>query len=75
MEIEQEQITLYSTGCPRCDVLKKKLYDKSVRFQEECSVEKMLELVITQVPVLRVNDQMLSFTDAVKWVNSMKEVV
>ncbi len=75
MEIEQEQITLYLTGCPRCDVLKKKLYDKSVRFQEECSVEKMLELGITQVPVLRVNDQMLSFTDAVKWVNSMKEVV
>lgn len=70
-----QQITLYSTGCPRCEVLKTKLHDKGIQFREENSVEKMLELGISQVPVLCVNGTMLEFADAVKWVNAMPKAV
>lgn len=69
-----KQIILYSTGCPKCNILKKKLKDKCIYFTEDNSVEKMLSLGIVQVPVLCVDGKMLDFTNAVKWVNSMGEV-
>lgn len=63
------EIVLYSTGCPRCTVLKKKLAERGIAFEEENSVDKMIGLGITTVPVLKVNGRLLDFTAAVKWVN------
>lgn len=63
-------IILYSTGCPRCDVLKDKLDAKSVSYSINNSVEEMTELGISDVPVLSVNGQLLKFKEAVDWVNN-----
>ena len=63
-------ITLYSTGCPKCKVLKSKLEAKNVEFVENNSVEKMTELGITQVPVLSVGGVLMDFKQAVDWVNN-----
>lgn len=60
---------LYSTGCPKCDVLKKKLAEKGVQYTENNSVDEMLKLGIEAVPVLKVNDRLLDFKEAVDWVN------
>lgn len=65
-----EDLILYSTGCPKCEVLKKKLVAKNIRYNEENSREKMLELGLTEVPVLSVNGDLKSFGEAVKWINS-----
>lgn len=62
-------IILYSTGCPKCKVLKSKLEDKGIEFVENNSVEEMTELGITQVPVLSVCGALLDFKKAVIWVN------
>ena len=62
-------IILYSTGCPKCKVLKSKLEDKGIEFVENNSVEEMIELGITQVPVLSVCGALLDFKKAVTWVN------
>lgn len=62
-------IILYSTGCPKCKVLKSKLEEKGIEFVENNSVEKMTELGITQVPVLSVCGALLDFKKAVTWVN------
>lgn len=62
-------IILYSTGCPKCKVLKSKLEDKGIEFVENDSVEEMTELGITQVPVLSVCGALLDFKKAVTWVN------
>lgn len=62
-------IILYSTGCPKCKVLKSKLEDKGIEFVENNSVEEMTELGITQVPVLSVCGALLDFKKAVTWVN------
>ena len=62
-------IILYSTGCPRCEVLKSKLDDKSISFAENISVDEMTSLGITQVPVLSVDGKMYEFKDAVEWIN------
>lgn len=65
-------IVLFSTGCPRCSVLKKKLEQKGIAYQENNSAEEMLALGITQVPVLKVEDDLLEFADANNWINKQE---
>ena len=65
-------VTLYTTGCPKCKVLKQKLIDKNVHFIENTNVDEMVALGIQTVPVLHVDGQMLSFGAAVLWVNSIE---
>ena len=65
-------IVLYSTHCPRCTVLEKKLEAKGIKFEVETSVDDMLALGITQVPMLRVHDKLLNFAEANTWVNNQR---
>lgn len=66
----QDNIILYSTGCPRCEVLKSKLTDKAISYTENNSVDEMTALGITQVPILSVNGTLYEFKEAVEWVNN-----
>ncbi len=66
-----KNIILYTTGCPRCNVLKKKLSEKSVSFVEETDVDKMLSIGITEAPVLSVDGKLFQFRDAVSIVNNL----
>ena len=63
-------LVLYSTGCPKCGILKKKLDERGMHYQENPAVEDMLSLGITSVPVLCVDGQMMDFANAVKWINN-----
>jgi glutaredoxin len=45
-------ITLYSTGCPKCKVLKRKLEDLSIDFRVLYDMDRLLELGFMEVPVL-----------------------
>ena len=62
-------IILYSTGCPKCNILKKKLDAAGIEYAEVTDVNIMTELGIDAVPVLKVNDKMLSYMEAVKYIN------
>lgn len=62
-------VVLYSTSCPRCKVLKQKLDNNGISYTENGSVEEMLSLGITQVPVLSVDGELLSFSRAIEWLN------
>lgn len=64
-----KEIILYSTDCPRCKILKNKLKDKNISYIEKNSVDEMISLGITQVPVLSIDGQMYDFLQAVKWIN------
>ena len=64
-------IVLYSTGCPRCTVLHKKLSDKGVSFTIINDVDKMIDMGIMEAPKLEVDGRMMGFTEAVAWVNSL----
>lgn len=63
------EIILYSTGCPKCEVLKKKLSEKDIPYTENNSVDEMLALGITQVPILDNNGTLMDFKAAVEWIN------
>ena len=62
-------ITLYSTGCPKCDILTKKLQDKGVEYTTVSEVADILLEGIREVPVLDVDGERMAFGEAVKWVN------
>lgn len=60
---------LYSTGCPRCNVLKKKLAEKGIDYTENNSVDEMVSMGIMEVPMFSADGKLLDFSEAVKWVN------
>ena len=63
------EIVLYSTGCPKCTVLEKKLTDKGVSYAINRDVDEMINIGIESIPVLKVDGELLNFADAIKWVN------
>nr|DAO99889.1 MAG TPA: NrdH [Caudoviricetes sp.] len=66
-------IVVYSTGCPKCGVLERKLNEKSISYEMCTDVDKMLALGITSVPVLDVDGKIMDFQEAVKWINEQGE--
>ncbi len=65
-----DSVILYSTHCPKCMVLKKKLAEKGISYTENTSVEEMLSLGINEVPVLGVNGELMDFSAAIAWLNN-----
>ena len=66
-----DKIVLYTTHCPKCEILKEKLDGKSVAYETCEDTDVMSRLGFMSVPVLRVGDKMLNFADAVKYINSI----
>lgn len=62
-------IILYSTGCPKCIVLKEKLDAKGIKYTINNNTEEMAALGITQVPVLRIGETLYPFKEANAWIN------
>ena len=65
-------IKLYSTGCPKCRVLEKKLAEKSIEYNLISDKDIMKEKGLSFLPVLEIDDRLLEFKDAVNWVNEEK---
>lgn len=63
------KIILYSTNCPKCNVLEKKLQNKNIDFEICNDVDLMLSKGIQQAPYLEVDNELMDFSKAVKWVN------
>lgn len=66
-------IVLYSTGCPKCTVLKKKLDEKGIPYGLNTSVKDMLSKGFLQIPVLDVDGVIMDFTAANEWINNLEE--
>lgn len=62
-------VTLYSTHCPKCNVLEKKLKQKDISYEEVNDIEIMKEKGYLSVPVLEVDGIGMDFKEAVDWVN------
>lgn len=62
------KIVLYSTNCPRCFVLNKKLEESGLEFEVSNDVSVLLEKGFLSAPVLEVDGEFMDFGDAVFWV-------
>lgn len=61
-------VVLYSTGCPKCNILKKKLSEAGIPYQENNSVDEMQSRGFMQLPMLDTGDSVLEFGSAIKWI-------
>ena len=61
-------IRLYSTGCPKCKILTKKLSEKNIKYEECNDTEIMKAKGIQFLPVLEVDGTLLDFKQATEWV-------
>lgn len=64
------KVTLYTTHCPRCMVLEKKLNAKNIDYVENTDVDLMISKGIMAVPVLEVEEKRLDFKEANEWLNN-----
>lgn len=67
-----DNIVLYSTHCPMCEMLKRKLDEKGIRYIENNDIDEMRGLGITSVPVLKVKGEYLDSSLAMKWIKSIE---
>ena len=61
-------VTLFSTHCPRCNVLSTKLKQKSIDYEEINDVDVMVQKGFTAVPMLEVDGVVYDFKQAVEWI-------
>lgn len=64
------KVVLYSTGCPRCNVLKKKLQQKDIEYTEINDISIMESKGYLSVPVLEVDNISMNFKEANEWINN-----
>lgn len=62
-------IILYSTHCPKCNILEKKLKEKNMEYQEINDIDLMINKGISSAPWLEVDGEMMDFNQAIKWIN------
>lgn len=61
-------IVVYSTGCPRCKVLKAKLDQAGFSYNEQTDVDVMTELGMKTAPGMTVDGgKMMNFNEAIHW--------
>jgi len=61
-------VVLYSTGCPKCNVLKKKLDMAEIKYDICDDVDVMEQKGFMSAPMLEVDDVTMDFGLAVKWI-------
>ncbi len=66
-------VTLYSTHCPKCNVLEAKLKQAGIEYTISEDIQKMLELGFKAAPVLDVDGEIYLFKEACIWVDDQKE--
>ena len=65
---------LYSTGCPRCKVLKMKMEKKGLNFDISTDIQNLIDKGFQTAPALELDDgEILTFEQAVKYVNEVGE--
>ena len=63
-------IIIYTTAtCPRCQVLKTKLAQKGIPYEEFTDEDKMIEMGIQTVPIMSVDGRLMDFSEAIKYIN------
>lgn len=61
-------VILYSTKCPKCNVLETKLKEKNIDYKEVNDVDIMQAKGFEFMPMLEVDGIVYDFKDAVNWI-------
>lgn len=65
------RVTLYTTHCPKCRVIEKKLAQARVEYIEVSDVQEMTKLGFRSAPMLDVDGKIMDFMDANRWLKNL----
>ena len=71
-----DNIRLYSTHCPKCRVIEKKLEQANIKYElidakdNPKVIEELSALGVRQMPILMVGDKILGFSEIIKWIGA-----
>lgn len=63
-------VTLFTTHCPKCKVIEKKLAQKNIEYKMVEDINIMKEKGFKSLPMLEVDGQVFNFIEANKWVTN-----
>lgn len=63
------QVILYTTHCPKCLVLEKKLQSKNINYVENTDTDLMISKGFKTTPMLEVDGNIMDFKAANTWIN------
>lgn|GEM_PF-1266545 len=66
------KVILYSTGCPKCRILKMMLDNNNIKYIENNNKTEMIEKGLSSVPALEVDGELFNYEDAVKIIREGK---
>jgi len=66
-------ITLYSNGCPKCKILKQRLDEKRIEYEEKNDPEFLQKNRILSFPALVVGGRILKFYQAILWLKNKND--
>ena len=66
-------IKLYTIGCPRCNILEKKLKLANINFEIVTDEIEMKTKGYVLLPILEVDNKALSFKEAIEFINTIGE--
>lgn len=65
---DNNDVVLYTTGCPVCKALKNALDQAGIAYSENNNIETMKQLGISSVPVLSVNGRLMNAPEAFQYI-------
>ena len=68
------EVKLYTTHCPRCNVLEKKLNQKNIEFEliDNFDIQDMVNKGFKTAPILEVDGKYMMYVEAIEWVNGIE---
>lgn len=67
------EVIMYTTHCPQCNILAKKLAQKNILYKEVDDIEEIRKLDIAVVPMLSIDGAApINFKESVNWINSLE---
>ena len=63
---------LYTTHCPKCEVLYKKLEAAGLQFSVCDDVDQIIALGFQSAPILEIDGQYMNFKQAVDWIREVQ---
>lgn len=68
---------MYTTHCPKCNVMERKLKEANIEFEEIDDNAKVLEVAtslgFTMAPLLEVDGMVMDFKDGIEWIRKNAE--
>lgn len=67
-------ITLYTTHCPKCIILERRLVKNNISFELSDDVSKLIEMGFQNAPILQIDDAYLEYGEAMKVLKAYEDV-